>query len=265
MVNLKSTLVEALAIIEEDDSQDTRCIYTKRPKSSIPTDEDSGDEEGGLESFEKIDNPEPVTVVDLETSLATDKPSSSKKSEQTQGFHMGKKGYICNKALFPEANYSRYRNKTPYELFQLFCLLMEKIQTEIAVVKNGKCAVPLMEMLDSLPDSVRQLPLKLYFDNLFTSLNLLDELRNRGYHGIGTLKENRIPRNCSITASNSMKKKSRGEREIASTILQIYGTSPKGPGRPPTSTYSSISAKISNEVRLDGLGHYVETLWKSQM
>ncbi|KAF2887365.1 hypothetical protein ILUMI_18805 [Ignelater luminosus] len=43
-------------------------------------------------------------------------------------------------------------------------------------------------------------------------------------------------------------------REIASTILQRYGTSPKGASRSPTSPYSSIS----DEVRLDGLGHYVE-------
>ncbi|KAF2892692.1 hypothetical protein ILUMI_13482 [Ignelater luminosus] len=41
-----------------------------------------------------------------------------------------------------------------------------------------------------------------------------NELRSRGYHGTGTVRENRIPRNCSITTSNSMKKKSRGEYDF---------------------------------------------------
>ncbi|KAF2884413.1 hypothetical protein ILUMI_21792 [Ignelater luminosus] len=83
----------------EDDSEDIRCIYTESPESSIFTNEDSGDEEGGLidnlsgrqlrvgvevvsASSEKMNNPEPVTEVHLETSLENDKPSSSKKRKK---------------------------------------------------------------------------------------------------------------------------------------------------------------------------------------
>ena len=60
----------------------------------------------------------------------------------------------------------------------------------------GKCAAPLMCMIDEFPENLKKLPFKFYFDNLFTNFNLLFNLRQRGYDGMGTMRENRIPKCC---------------------------------------------------------------------
>lgn len=77
--------------------------------------------------------------------------------------------------------------------------------------KFGKCAAPLVKMLDDFPYEVKKLQMHIYFDNLFTSVALLNELRTRGYHGTGTLRENRIPKKCNIKSNALMKKQIRGE------------------------------------------------------
>lgn len=74
----------------------------------------------------------------------------------------------------------------------------------------GKCAAPLVHMLDRLPQHIKPLPLTFYFDNLFTGINLLKELKSRAYRGTGTTRENRVPKDCSIKPVVSMKKQSRG-------------------------------------------------------
>lgn len=76
--------------------------------------------------------------------------------------------------------------------------------------KFGKCAAPMLQMCDAFPSEIKHLPTHLYFDNLFTGLNLLDELRKRGYHGTGTIRENRIPKDCPISSNKQMKKAPRG-------------------------------------------------------
>ncbi|XP_033228873.1 piggyBac transposable element-derived protein 3-like [Belonocnema kinseyi] len=75
--------------------------------------------------------------------------------------------------------------------------------------KFGKCAAPLVHMLDRLPENVKTLPLMFYFD-LFTGLNLLKELKSRGYGGTGTMRENRVPKDCSLKPVINMKKEARG-------------------------------------------------------
>lgn len=62
----------------------------------------------------------------------------------------------------------------------------------------GKAVSPLIHMLEDLPDSKKQLPYLLYMDNLFTGLNVFSYLKYLGYFAIGTLRENRIPKNCTI-------------------------------------------------------------------
>ena len=48
------------------------------------------------------------------------------------------------------------------------------------------------------------------FDNLFTSLPLLDQLSAAGIGGTGTARENRIPKDCILTPSAKMNKLKRG-------------------------------------------------------
>jgi len=76
-----------------------------------------------------------------------------------------------------------------------------------------------MIMLDDLPDEKKNLSYSIYFDNLFTGFNLLVDLRERGYGGTGTIRDNRIPKSCPIS-KNSMSKE-RGEYK--STISREDG------------------------------------------
>lgn len=76
----------------------------------------------------------------------------------------------------------------------------------------GKCAAPLITMIDELPEDTKKLNLKFYFDNLFTGLNLLFHLKQRGYDGTGTIRENRIPKTCILPQKSVMSKtKKRGD------------------------------------------------------
>lgn len=77
----------------------------------------------------------------------------------------------------------------------------------------GKAAAPLVAMLDDLVVIDKNRPYDLYFDNLFTSFDLLVHLKNRGYRGTGTIRENRISKNCTLTEKKQLQKKERGEYE----------------------------------------------------
>lgn len=74
----------------------------------------------------------------------------------------------------------------------------------------GKAASPLVHMIEELSNNAKCLPLNFFFDNLFTSLNLLGYMRQKGYGATGTIRENRIPRNCPLPNKTTLKKKERG-------------------------------------------------------
>ncbi|KAJ2937338.1 hypothetical protein O0L34_g19219 [Tuta absoluta] len=74
----------------------------------------------------------------------------------------------------------------------------------------GKAASPLMVMIDEMPESIQTLPMSFHFDNLFTSFQLLAELKNRGYQGTGTVRENRLPKDIPLTKKNDMQTEPRG-------------------------------------------------------
>jgi hypothetical protein len=57
-----------------------------------------------------------------------------------------------------------------------------------------------------------------YFDNLFTSLNLLTYLKESGYNGTGTVRENRVPKDCRILLSYAVKKFQRGHYVCRSSV-----------------------------------------------
>ncbi len=65
---------------------------------------------------------------------------------------------------------------------------------ELLNKKYGKGEAILLRMLDSLPQSIKSLPMNFFIDNYFTSLPLVATLGERGYSCTGTLQDNRIPK-----------------------------------------------------------------------
>lgn len=74
----------------------------------------------------------------------------------------------------------------------------------------GKCAEPLVTMIDDLPAQLQDLQFEFYFDNLFTCFPLLTYLKDRGFSGTGTIRENRIPKTCTLQQKKKMAKLERG-------------------------------------------------------
>lgn len=79
----------------------------------------------------------------------------------------------------------------------------------------GKRTAPFIKMLEEFPKEKKSLSYRFYFDNLFTGLSLLKFLKINGYHGTGTVRENRMPKNCPMTNQKQLLKKERGETQSA--------------------------------------------------
>ena len=73
----------------------------------------------------------------------------------------------------------------------------------------GAAANNVVRLSRTVPDNCNH---KLYFDNYFTSLDLLVYLAKRGIYSLGTIRRNRIPQNKMPTEAE-MKKKGRGASE----------------------------------------------------
>nr|CAH7766089.1 unnamed protein product [Callosobruchus chinensis] len=61
----------------------------------------------------------------------------------------------------------------------------------------------------------------IFFDNLFTPLPLLLELKSRGLKGTGTIRENRLPKSCPIKSADKLRKEQkeqRGSLDFASSV-----------------------------------------------
>ena len=65
----------------------------------------------------------------------------------------------------------------------------------------GKCAATILHLLDQYSDEKKDLPYHLFLDNLFTTLPLLAELRKRGYNGTGTIRANRLGKECTLMST----------------------------------------------------------------
>ncbi|KAF2889295.1 hypothetical protein ILUMI_16878, partial [Ignelater luminosus] len=74
----------------------------------------------------------------------------------------------------------------------------------------GMVTAPIISFLDELPDDKKSYPYHIVTDNLLTSLNLLKHLRERGYSGTGTIRKNRISKDCILPSHEQMKKMKRG-------------------------------------------------------
>lgn len=83
----------------------------------------------------------------------------------------------------------------------------------------GKAAAPLIKIIQEFPENLKLLPFSFYFDNLFTTFHLLYYLRLNGYGGTGTIRENRLPKNCPLADKKDLLKKERGyyENSISKT------------------------------------------------
>ena len=79
-----------------------------------------------------------------------------------------------------------------------------------------KCSGTVIHLLNKLQsvDAMKNLQFHITFDNLFTSIGLLRELHNRGLHGTGTVRQNRVPSDPLLSVDR-MKKKERGYSESA--------------------------------------------------
>lgn len=84
----------------------------------------------------------------------------------------------------------------------------------------GKAAAPLVQMVEELGDK-KLFRYNFFFDNLFTSKNLMSTLKINGYGATGTVRENRIPRNCPLVSKKTMEKRTRGE--YSSTLNKDSG------------------------------------------
>ncbi|KAF2889270.1 hypothetical protein ILUMI_16903 [Ignelater luminosus] len=112
---------------------------------------------------------------------------------------------------FPECSFSNLREKSPLDIFEMifdhevWCLNTPEgylINCEVYQGKNpesnstyeatfGKCAAPLIQMLDDLPARIKHLPLYLYFDNLFMNSKMLKK-QSRGTYDFQYDRENNI-------------------------------------------------------------------------
>lgn len=74
----------------------------------------------------------------------------------------------------------------------------------------GKAAAPLLQMIEEMGDK-KNFRYNFFFDNLFTGANLLCTLKANGYGGTGTIRENRLPKNCPLLPTKQLEKQSRGD------------------------------------------------------
>ncbi|XP_068242320.1 piggyBac transposable element-derived protein 3-like [Palaemon carinicauda] len=67
-------------------------------------------------------------------------------------------------------------------------------------------------ILDTLQAEYPEIRFSLYFDNFFTSIKLLEEIKRRGHGATGTLRANRVEK-CPLTINKTFEKSPRGSEE----------------------------------------------------
>jgi DNA excision repair protein ERCC-6 len=119
----------------------------------------------------------------------------------------------------------------------------------------GKPAAVFVRMVDKINHPT--LRYHFFFDNLFTSLNLLSHLQMKGYYGTGTVRANRVPKLAGLPTKEIMKKEIRGkyafklsqdglsvikwlDNSVVTVASNAYGVEPLGSVR----RYSSKTKKV---------------------
>lgn len=138
----------------------------------------------------------------------------------------------------------------------------------------GKCAAPLIAMIDDFPNDVKCLPFSFFFDNLFTSFPLLAYLKLRGYNGTGTIRQNRVPSNCPLDKKDLFKKKGRGyyqsikmdetdiyltkwkDNNVVSVASTVFSVNPKSTA----SRYSKDAGKKIHLIRPCSITEYNKSM-----
>ncbi len=80
--------------------------------------------------------------------------------------------------------------------------------------KFGKCSSSVLHLADSYPLSKSEHPYHFYCDNYFTSIPLLSELKSRGYNCTGTIRANRVGKDCPLVDVKKFNKQQRGYSEV---------------------------------------------------
>ncbi|XP_068240932.1 piggyBac transposable element-derived protein 3-like [Palaemon carinicauda] len=84
----------------------------------------------------------------------------------------------------------------------------------------GKGGGTSMILFEKLPSHIKDIPVRFYFYNYFTSLPLVNHLREINYGATGTIRDNRITKTCPINSTNEMKKVPRGDTDVV--VDNIY-------------------------------------------
>lgn len=88
-------------------------------------------------------------------------------------------------------------------------------------IRYGKSTAHLLGILHELSDVKRQLPYKLFVDSLFTSIYLLQDMRDLGIWCTGTVRENRVPKEITLPSKKRLATRKRGD--YYSTIDRTTG------------------------------------------
>ncbi|KAG5882698.1 hypothetical protein JTB14_011333 [Gonioctena quinquepunctata] len=125
----------------------------------------------------------------------------------------GYKIWCLNKPCGYSVNFEIYQGKNPsakndYELY------------------FGKCAAPLVQMLQDVRNIRKSFRYNIFLDNLFTGPNILYVLKQNDYGVRGTIRDKRVPKECPLTPKALMKKQDRGsyfappsKKEVESNTL----------------------------------------------
>lgn len=140
--------------------------------------------------------------------------------------------------------------------------------------KYGKGGGTLLNLIECLPDCIKDLPLHFYFDNYFTGLPLITKLTSMNYGGTGTIRDNRVPKSCTIVGTQAMKKSERGamhsvidtnnkismtrwkDNSVVTVASNIHGSTPKSN----VSRWSSKDKKKVSVPRPNAIAQYNENM-----
>lgn len=79
----------------------------------------------------------------------------------------------------------------------------------------GKSSAPLVKLLDGLPEHEEKYSYRIYFDNLFTNVYLMEYLWDISYYGIGTIREDLLRKDCPLLGKPEMRQQLRSYYELA--------------------------------------------------
>lgn len=139
-------------------------------------------------------------------------PTQNMSHDEAMIEYFGKHG--CKQAIRNKPirfGYKAWCQNTYYGYLVAFDLYQGKTYKGNAELESefGKCASTVLHLLDQYSDE-KKLPYHIFFDNLFTTLPLLAELRKRGCNGTGTIRSNRLGKDCTLMSTETVEKKERG-------------------------------------------------------